>query len=114
MKRDIAIGALERGVRNLAKDLELLGLKTEVNVFRSGPGGFELGPSNVELQVEGTYVDPYGDEQNAWAEVKFVAGGYGSLTDRHQIGSANWKEMKAEGLKRIFADLERQGWKMPP
>lgn len=110
--QEIAIGALERGVRTLAKNLEKLGLTTEVDVFRSGQGG-EGSRSYVELGVTGKYIDHEGEEDEASADVRFRAGGYGSVTDREIGGTEGWRPMAAEGLKRILAALERQGWKRP-
>ncbi len=115
MGQEIAIGALERGVRTFAKNLEKLGLKTDVSVHKSGRGGYqEIARSYVELEVTGTYKDAEGEDQEAWATVEWVAGGYGALNDKRQIGGTDgWRAMAAEGLKRLLHDLERQGWKKP-
>ena len=112
--QDIAIGTLEKSVRILAKNLEKLGLKCEINVHRSGRGGFEYARSYVELDVSATWKDAEGEEDDAWADVKFLAGGYGEIgTGRDIGGSEGWKPMAAAGLKRIFEQLEHQGWKKP-
>ncbi len=112
--QEISIGALERGVRTLAKNLEQkFGLKTEIDVFRSGHGSEGSG-SYVELEVEATWTDAEGEQKEASSYVKFMAGGYGSLTEGRQIGgSEGWRPMAAVGLKRILSELERQGWKPP-
>ncbi len=112
---EIAIGALETGVRNLAKSLEKLGLKTEVNVHRSGHGGdYHHAMSYVELEVTGTYRDSEGEEEEASADVKFRANGYGDLTSGREIGGMDgWKAMKKVGLERIMNDLAKQGWRKP-
>ena len=113
---EIAIGALERGVRTLAKKLEKLGLKTEITVFKTGPGGTaHYGSSYVELEVTGTCQGADGEPEEAYATVKFLAGGYGDLhtPGRNIGGMEGWRPMSAEGLKRILAQLESDGWKRP-
>lgn len=112
MPTEIGIGALERGARGLAKDLEALGFETRIDVFRTGPGGAaHYGPSTVELEVSGTFVDERGDEHDLWTTVTFVAGGYGSLDERHIGGAAGWRAMKKEALARIERDFKRVGWR---
>lgn len=114
---EISIGALERSVRTLAKKLERLGLRTEVDVFRTGRGGQQhYGASYVELTVKGDYTDEDGRAEEAWTDVTFVAGGYdtacsgGSCEIGGQIG---WREMSRKGLDHIMRDLKQQGWREP-
>lgn len=111
--QEIAIGALERGVRTLAKSLEKLGLKSEIDVYRSGRGGDPLTSSGsyVELQVTGKYLNKDGEEEDAWSYVHFLAGGYGG-TSRSEIGGTEgWRAMAAKGLAYLMGDLEKQGWR---
>jgi len=108
---DISIGALERGVRTFAKQLEKMGLTTEVVVAKLGRGS-EAGVSNVRLRVIAKFTKD-GNERTGRASLKFVSGGYGSLDDRREIGGGGWRAMKAEGLKRIMKSLEPSGWKKP-
>jgi len=109
----IAIGALERGVRTLAKSLEKLGLTTQVHVFKSGPGGATyFGASYVELEVSVTFNTPEG-EQDASHTVKFLANGYTS-NDADEIGGTQgWRPMGEEARTRILTKLQEQGWKLP-
>lgn len=112
---EIAVGALETGVRNLAKSLEKMGLKTEINVHRSGHGGdYHHAMSYVELEVTVTFADSAGEEQEASVDVKFRANGYGNLTSGREIGGTEgWKAMKKVGLDRIMNNLAKQGWRKP-
>jgi|SRR5271166_802741 len=111
--QEISIGALERGVRTLAKKLEAMGLQTEIHVFKTGPGGAQhYGPSHVELTAKGTYIDTDGHEEEAWATVKFIAGGYGNLHgQRGEIGGTEgWRAMREQGFTYIMNSLKSQGW----
>ena len=105
----IAIGALERGVRTLARQLEKQGLQTEVHVHRSSSRMY--GPSYVELMATGLVDLGEGEQDEKWSQVKFLAGGYGDLESRGEIGGAEWRKMSSEGKKRLLSELERQGWK---
>jgi hypothetical protein len=114
--QEISIGALERGVRTLAKKLEKMGLKTEIEVFKTGRGGTQhYGASYVELQVTGKYRTEDGEEDEAWTWVKFLAGGYytGGKSRQQISGTEGWKPMAAQGLEFLLEDLRRQGWTPP-
>lgn len=116
MSTEIAIGSLERSVRTFAKSLEKLGLKTEVSVHRSGRVAYDLERSYVELEVTGLYLDRDSEELEASSTVRFLSGGYGSLTEdfgRRIGGTDGWRAMKAQGLTRIMGDLTAQGWVKP-
>jgi len=103
MWRAISITAVEAGAKTLAKKLEKMGLKVQVHVFKTGPGGTAyFGASNVEVVVHGP-TDEY-------ASVTFLAGGYGGLGEREIGGGQGWRPMAAEGLRRIMTDLKSQGW----
>lgn len=106
---NISIGALEKSTRKLASKIESLGLKCEVDVFRTGRGGNEhYGPSYVRLQVIGEIPNSNGEE--ASSEVKFIADGYGGVLP-YEFGGSSWKSLSARGLSRIVAELQRQGWR---
>ena len=105
----LSITALERGVRALAKRLDAQGFTTKVDSFRTGPGGdAHYGPSYVTLRVEVPCFNRYGQPDNAWHGVKFIAGGYWA---RHgDVGGDKWSVMAEEGLKLIAAELWRLGY----
>ena len=110
--QEISIGALERGVRTLAKSLEKDGLKSVVRAQRNGRGSQDVGPSYVELEVTAVF-DKDGKERTSTAEVKFLAGGY-ETSSRYEISSTDgWRAMAAEGRERIYKQLESDGWKRP-
>ena len=113
--QEISVGAVERGVRTLAQKLGKLGLETDVEVFRTGPGGTQhYGPSYVELTVRGKVRDEDGTEDEASSWVKFYAGGYAVGSRRQDIsGVEGWKPMAARGLEVLFEDLKKQGWEPP-
>lgn len=117
---EISIGALERGVRTLAKKLEQIGLTSEIDVFKTGPGGAQhYGPSYVTLAVVGTVPSTYGepgDTDDATVDLKFFAGGYGDGSDgrRGQFGgSGGWSYMSEQAQDYIMKELIKQGWKFP-
>jgi hypothetical protein len=114
MAYEISIKALEKSVRTLAKSLEALGLTTEIEVFRTGPGGTQhYGPSYVELTVIGNFLDDDGGQDEAVEYVKFFAGGY-AMSGKNEIGgNSGWKSMAARGLDLIMKSLARQGWRKP-
>jgi hypothetical protein len=102
--RGVAVGALERGARTLAKQFETMGYKTEVDVFRSGRGGDRLiGTSSyVELVVE----HPDGITT---ANIRFIANGYGNLEVRRgEIGGMqSWPDMATKAKAYLLAELLR-------
>ena len=105
----IGVTALARSVRVWAKKLEKQGFTTEVDVFKTGPGGnVHYGPSTVELTLEKEYEDEDGDPEEFYSTIKFVAGGYGGVGDRDIGGSDGWRAMKKEAEKRLSRD---PGWK---
>jgi len=107
----ISVGAMDKSVRVWARKLEKQGFETEVDTFRTGPGGDMYGgPSTVRLSVEKSYKGPHGDATFRWY-ITFLPNGFGSLTsERSRIGGyGKWREMKAEAVKRLNKALEREG-----
>jgi len=107
---EMSIGALERAVRRLANELEKLGMKTDIDVFKTGRGGTQFyGPSYVELAVTAPYKDRDGEEDEAYAEAKFLAGGY-AATGNGEFGGEPWRTMARDGREYLMKSLARQGW----
>lgn len=112
--REISIGALEKGVRNMARKLEQKGFTIAIDVFRTGRGGHEhYGPSYVELEITGSHTDEDGDEEELGAIVKFIAGGYATMDRDDIFGTSGWRDMAKRGLEHLKRELKSQGWQGP-
>jgi len=106
LKMAIGIGPLEKGVRNWVRQLERRGFTLDdIDVFRTGPGGNQYyGPSYVEVTLAHPYMED-GEEDTAYFEVKFTAGGYGALNERDIGGTDGWRAMKAEAERRLQKEM---------
>lgn len=108
----VSISTLAKGVQTWAKQLKRQGFTTEIDVFKTGPGGNQYyGPSFVDLDIEKEYTNEHGEEETYYWSMKFIAGGYEGLTgDRNRIGGGEgWRAMKAEAAKRLYKEMARHG-----
>jgi len=115
---EISIGALERGVRTLAKKLKLIGLSSEIDVFKTGRGGAQhYGPSYVTLMVTGIAPSKHvsGDTHEVNVHLKFYAGGYDDAGNRRGTfgGGTGWTFMSNQAQTYIMKELISRGWKFP-
>jgi len=103
----IGVTALAKSVRTWAKQLEKMGFSTDIDVFKTGPGGaMHYGPSTVEITIEKEYKDAYGDDADFYESITFAAGGYGGIDDSNIGGTSGWRAMKQEAERRLSKQLD--------
>lgn len=108
---EISISSLEKGVKTLVRKLEAKGFETEIDVFRTGPGGVQYyGPSYVELWITGSCINDDSEAEEFDASVKFIAGGYDTVARGEICGTSGWRDMAQRGMEHLQSDLNSQGW----